>query len=390
MLLICVIGCPTQHLREKLSTNLAFKPISSQLLVQKDIVEAPSSSIQFIGNFYARYINGNIRNISKGLLVYHLNIRSLQNKVNEIKKIVAENKPHMIGCSECELTKSCQESQLSSLKIPGYTLLLPKSWEIYGYARVVVYLKNSLTYERLSDMEDDQLQTIWIKSGFKNAKPGFYCHGYREYKSNLGAAIQHQTEKLSTFLNQWEQAINYGNPAEPNDIFILCDMNLNSYQDRWMDQTYHLFHLAKLVIRFCNSNNVVQLVKGVTRTQYNKVKRRTNVSCLDHIYTNVKYKCSFPTIITFGNSDHDIVGFTRLSKGPPSVSRTIRKRSYKLFDKEQFLSDVSEIDWTDILTCQDIEVATMLFTNKFRAVLDYHVPWVVYQQRKFHRPWLTN
>ena len=51
---------------------------------------------------------------------------------------------------------------------------------------------------------------------------------------------------------------------------------------------------------------------------------------------------------------------------------------------------MSEIDWTDILTCQDIEVATMLFTNKFRAVLDYHVPWVVYQQRKFHRPWLTN
>ena len=274
----------------------------------------------------------------------------MQNKVSEVKKIIADKKPHVLGCSECELKKSSQNDQLLKLKIPGYKLLLPKSWDAHDYARVVVYVKNTLTFERVSDLENDHLQTIWIKCGFQNSKQGYYCHGYREYKSHLGASMQNQVEKLNTFLEQWEFAINYGNPAEPNDIFILCDMNLDSYQDKWNDQNYHLYHLAQLVISFCNSNDMEQLIQTVTRTQFNAVTRRTKYSCIDHIYTNVHHKCSPPVVASFGNSDHDLIGFTRLSKGPPEVSRTIRKRSYKFFDKEQFLSDVSDIDWSEVLT----------------------------------------
>ena len=41
----------------------------------------------FTGNFFARYVHGNISNSAKGLKAYHVNIRSLKNKIGEIKNI---------------------------------------------------------------------------------------------------------------------------------------------------------------------------------------------------------------------------------------------------------------------------------------------------------------
>ena len=138
--------------------------------------------------------------------------------------------------------------------------------------------------------EDEHLQTIWIKCGFVSSKQGFFCHGYREHKSNLGDSVQSQLHKLTIFLDQWEQAINLGNPDEPNDIFVMCDMNLDSYHNKWMDPSYKLYSLAQSVYSFCTAHNIDQLVEDVTRVQHDSVNNRTNVSCIDHIYTNVRFK----------------------------------------------------------------------------------------------------
>ena len=166
-------------------------------------------------------------------------------------------------------------------------------------------------------------------------------------------------------------------------------MNLDSYKDKWKSPNYPLYELSQEVLRCCNVNNMEQIIKSVTRTQYNSVTNKTAVSCIDHIYTNVAFKCSSPEVISFGDSDHDLVGVTRLSKRPPEVSRTIRKRSYRYFDKDQFLSDVADINWVDVLSCPDLDYAVELFTEKFRSVLDIHAPWIVFQQRKNHKPWIS-
>ena len=39
--------------------------------------------------------------------------------------------------------------------------------------------------------------------------------------------------------------------------------------------------------------------------------------------------------------------------------------------------------------CPDIDPATELFTLKFKAVLDRHAPWIMYQCRKYFKPWIT-
>ena len=41
------------------------------------------------------------------------------------------------------------------------------------------------------------------------------------------------------------------------------------------------------------------------------------------------------------------------------------------------------------MSCPDVNDATYLFTKKFKSILDFHAPFIVYQQRKYHKPWIT-
>ena len=102
-------------------------------------------------------------------------IRSLQNKISEVKKIVKNERPHLLGLSECELKRD--SINIDSLKVPGHKLHFPKSWDLFGYARVVLYSNKSFDCLRISDLEDEHLQSIWVKFDFKNSKAGLYCQG---------------------------------------------------------------------------------------------------------------------------------------------------------------------------------------------------------------------
>ena len=91
-------------------------------------------------NFKARYKFGNPVSRSRGIKNFHLNIRSLVNKISEVKSIVKQHNPHILGISEAELRNVGNKFDEKKLKIPGYNLLFPKSWTVHGYARVVVYV----------------------------------------------------------------------------------------------------------------------------------------------------------------------------------------------------------------------------------------------------------
>lgn len=142
-------------------------------------------------NFLARYTNGNII-MKKGLKNIHLNIRTLGNKMAELKHIAKEHSPHILGVSECELRKLNGQFNEQKLKVPGYNLLFPKSWDLFGFARRVVYVKNSLEYQQIHDLEDDLVQSIWLRGGYKAGKKIYFCHFYREHTSTMGGSIREQ------------------------------------------------------------------------------------------------------------------------------------------------------------------------------------------------------
>ena len=302
--------------------------------------EQDSNSLEICDfNFLARYQNGNITR-KKGILNLHLNIRSLRNKVPEVKNVIKQHNPNIIGISECELKKDRVDEK--SLKIPGYNILYPRSWALHGYARVVVYVKKTFKYQQVHELEDENVQSVWIKGGQRNSKNIYFCHVYREHLSTQGAAAQQAY--LSTLLGQWEAAVQHGGGDEPNETHVCGDMNIDMYQGRWLQSEYSLVSLSRMIKNVCDAHNFHQLVKDITRVQFNSVSNTTDMSCIDHVYTNAKYRCSDPEVISFGDSDHDIVLYTRYSKNPPVPARIVCKRSYKSFDSEAFKADVEKVD----------------------------------------------
>ena len=211
-------------------------------------------------NKKAKYTFGNGLESRKWLRNMHLNIRSLGNKVTEIKNIVKEQTPHIFGLSECELYKRGGLFDEKALKVPGYTTLFPQSWNSKGYARILVYIKNSIQFEQVDDLQEDQVQSIWIRGGFKSSQSIYFCHFYREHTTILGNSMAAQRDSLSRLLEQWDTAISHGKTDGVNEIHTMGDMNLDAYLDRWLNPKYCLYSLSKMVFQACNINNYTQLV----------------------------------------------------------------------------------------------------------------------------------
>ena len=338
------------------------------------------------GNFWGRYKHGNRENI-KGLKNLHFNIRKIRNKVSELKNIIKQESPHIFGLSECDLRR--EGFNTDTLKIPGYEVLFPKSWNVHGFARVLVYVKKTLNYEQVHDLEDDLIQSVWLRGGFKNGKVIYFSHAYREHASQLGDTINSQKEYLNILLKQWEDATMCNFPLEPNEVHISLDMNLDYLKESWLQPTYRLCSLTRLVQSMCNANNFSQLVSEPTRSMFNSVSNSTEISCIDHVYCNARHKCSPPAVISCGASDHDIISYIRYSKAPPSPARTIRRRSYKEFIEDDFLADMSAVDWNDVYAAEDVDTAAAIFTRKFNTILNNHAPWIIFQKRKYFSPWIT-
>ena len=111
-----------------ISRNIPMKICTRQILSYK--IENYSWGV---GNFWAKYLNGNRQAQFKGIKCLHFNIRSLKNKISEVKNIIKKESPTIFGLSECELQK--QYISVDQLKIQGYTTLFPKSWNIHGFCK---------------------------------------------------------------------------------------------------------------------------------------------------------------------------------------------------------------------------------------------------------------
>ena len=117
---------------------------------------------------------------------------------------------------------------------------------MHGFARVVIYVKKSFKYEQIHDLEDDLVQSVWLKGGFKNSRDVYFCHTYREHTSTLGSSMAAQRNQLERFLLQWEEATVHHTSNEINEVHISGDMNLDDLEGRWLESDYHLISLSRL------------------------------------------------------------------------------------------------------------------------------------------------
>ena len=112
------------------------------------------------------------------------------------------------------------------------------------------------------------------------------------------------------------------------------------------------------------------MIEQPTRTELrgNLVQK----SCIDHITTNSPGKCVNSAVLVGGNSDHLAVITTKMAKEANCRPPLIKKRSYKYFKREEFLCEVRNTDFSQILDLSDINEASHMFTKIFGQILDNH------------------
>ena len=215
------------------------------------------------------------------------------------------------------------------------------------------------------------------------------CNLYREWQyldqdSSASLATSAQLERWLNFLDQWETAI-----QEDKEIHVLGDTNLDFL--KWKDssqpgsqQKNRLQKLSNAVFDRIFPFGFVQLVSQPTRFWPGQ-----EPSGLDHWYTNRPSKVSPIQVINQGASDHRFIFAKRFSKSVIVKPRIIKKRSYKNFQPQEFLTSVQSISWWEVFSCEDVEKATEVFTNNVTKVLDAMAPVRGFQVRKRYAPWLS-
>ena len=115
-----------------------------------------------------------------------------------------------------------------------------------------------------------------------------------------------------------------------------------------------------------------------------------SASCIDHCYTNSPQKVSEPELLAVGTSDHLGLVVRKFSKNVKSKPNTVKKRSYKDFIIEDFLTDVMESEINQAVTnCKDIDEAALEFETRFKKILDFHAPVKVFQMRRNYNRYLS-
>ena len=135
-----------------------------------------------------------------------------------------------------------------------------------------------------------------------------------------------------------------------------------------------------------------QLVDKYTRIQ--SVSGSLQYSCLDHVTTNVPEKCNIPEVFSSLSSDHLPVMVTKLSHEVRTQPKTIRKRLYKNFSPYAFLLEVNSCLenglFDQVLSNNDIEEASAIFSGLFGSILNRHAPLKTIQVRANYVPCISS
>ena len=113
----------------------------------------------------------------------------------------------------------------------------------------------------------------------------------------------------------------------------------------------------------------------------------TTSTLIDPILSNSKYvkECN---VVDLRLSDHSLVHIRRDYVKINRPHKTITSRSYKNFNKENFLEDLEDVDRSNVLSASCLDDAANAFNENVLKVLDKHAPSTTKRIRFSNPPWV--
>ena len=281
----------------------------------------------------------------------HINIASLQNKMHEIQ-ILLKDSPMLdiLGITEARL--SLHDSSL--FHISGYTMIR-KDAQFVGDTGMVIYVKSDLSQfcKRRNDLETQGVESIWLEFKIPGNKPLLLGTIYRNPNKNLSLWewFKNITQMMDKVTDQH------------SDVIMMGDFNINLFapHTKWMTSY--------------ESCGLTQLIKEPTRVS--NLLNKTTQTLIDHIYTNNVNKISSSKVFVTAASDHYLIQckytYNDLKSKKHSHIYT-HVRSFKHFNQNMFLYDLSQVSFNPVYQCSDPDKALEIWYSIFLPVVDKHAP----------------
>ena len=294
-----------------------------------------------------------IRN-KAGLILAHLNIRSLRNKKDELAQVIKNNNIDVMTVSETHLSKDTPDELLD---IPGY--------KIYRWDRnadgggVCTYIRGDIPSKKRSDLSNPKLEALWVEVN-TNSQKLLVCCFYRPPSADKAY--------YEAFLNVLDTVV------DTNPIVILGDMNLDY---RWDES------LAKNPINYIEQvYNMNQLITEPTRVT------DSTSTLLDIVLTTDQTMHKKSGVLKISVSDHYLV-YTEvmLKTATTPVHTEIKFRDFKTFSEQAFVSDLKEqAEFRDANSDTHIDWGT--FRTIFEKICDKHAPVTLKRIKNKGQPWI--
>ena len=168
---------------------------------------------------------------------------------------------------------------------------------------------------------------------------------------------------------------------ENKEIIILGDTNCD-FSLPTPSNANHSSHLREIYDLF----GFRQLIEEPTRITLH------SSSLIDHIATSEYRNISESGVIKTSLSDHFLIYCIRKFRGGVKRQhKCITSRQLKNFDKTTFLSDLSEVNWEEIIAnASDSDDAVRGWTTIFSLILDKHAPNLTRRVSDKYTPWLNS
>lgn len=261
----------------------------------------------------------NINEQMKQLSIMYLNARSIRNKMDELKIIVSEHKPDIIGVVETWLNDSVFDSEIN---IENYHLVRKdrKNDLKSKGGGIIMYIKNEIPFVNATTDYCSNVDHLWLKILCKNCKPINIGIFYKPPDSN---------DEHTKFLIENMSKFKTANTILIGD-FNYSDINWKEHTSGALGKKF-LNAIIKLSLQQCmkektRGKNILDLVFVYEKSLINKIEN----------------------ITPLGKSDHNIlkVELNSIVKLPIKsiICYNYKKGNYKLLEKK-----LESIDWADLL-----------------------------------------
>ncbi|CAG9137811.1 unnamed protein product [Plutella xylostella] len=292
-------------------------------------------------------------------------IRSINTGQDELLVSIDRHKPDILALNETWLKEG---QDLCAPKVPGYVLKLsPRPGGRKG-GGVGFYIRRGLN-ARVREHPDSALEQLWLEVRPRGMGRIAVGTAYRPDSSSktrvpTGVAIDALSESISSF-------------GECSLVCVMTDFNVDLLKPSLTP--------APEVLTFFQQQNLTNLVNEPTRVVEN------SATLLDLIITDNPQL--FRNLSVHHNpslSDHAMVLVDLAIKIPKEPPQYVWTRVLSKIDEKNFLQDLKEQPWSEILKYDDVEIMTSHFNDLLTCIFDKHSPLKRIRINQRPRPWLTD